>query len=55
MTGLSGCAGPHYLTSRPLDLSGDKGARGEHYRNVILVSIDGLRPDAIEKFAAPTL
>jgi predicted AlkP superfamily pyrophosphatase or phosphodiesterase len=53
--GLSGCAGPHYLTSRPLDLSGVKAPTASVTRNVILVSIDGLRPDAIEKFAAPTL
>lgn len=55
LAGLSGCAGPHYLTSRPLDLSGVKAPTASITRNVILVSIDGLRPDAIEKFAAPTL
>ena len=55
LTGLSGCAGPHYLTSRPLDLSAVKAPTAGLTRNVILVSIDGLRPDAIEKFAAPTL
>jgi arylsulfatase A-like enzyme len=55
LTGLSGCAGPHYLMSRPLDLSGVTAPTASITRNVILVSIDGLRPDAIEKFAAPTL
>jgi predicted AlkP superfamily pyrophosphatase or phosphodiesterase len=54
-TGLSGCAGPHYLTSRPLDLTAVKAPTASITRNVILVSIDGLRPDAIDKFAAPTL
>jgi predicted AlkP superfamily pyrophosphatase or phosphodiesterase len=53
--GLSGCAGPHYLTSRPLDLSGVKAPTVSITRNVILVSIDGLRPDAIKKFEAPTM
>ena len=55
LTGLSGCAGPHYLTSRPLDLSTVKAPTASITRNVILVSIDGLRPDAIKKFEAPTL
>ncbi len=55
LTGLSGCAGPHYLTSRPLDLSAIKAPTASITRNVILVSIDGLRPDAIKKFEAPTL
>ena len=53
--GVSGCAGPHYLTSRPLDLSGIKVPSASVTRNVILVSIDGLRPDAIAAFSAPTL
>jgi predicted AlkP superfamily pyrophosphatase or phosphodiesterase len=55
LTGLSGCAGPHYLTSRPLDLSAIKAPTASITRNVILVSIDGLRPDAIQKFEASTL
>src|SRR6185503_16207835 len=55
LTGLSGCAGPHYLTSRPLDLSAIKAPTASITRNVILVSIDGLRPDAIKKFEATTL
>lgn len=54
LTGLSGCAGPHYLLSRPLDL-GTMTAPAGVTKNVILVSIDGLRPDAIDRFAAPTL
>jgi predicted AlkP superfamily pyrophosphatase or phosphodiesterase len=55
LTGLSGCAGPHYLTSRPLDIAALKAPIASITRNVILVSIDGLRPDAIKKFEAPTL
>src|SRR5919106_2519604 len=55
LTGLSGCAGPHYLTSRPLDLSAVKAPTARVTRNVILVSIDGLRPDAIKKFDAKTI
>jgi arylsulfatase A-like enzyme len=55
LTGLSGCAGPHYLISRPLDVRAVKAPTVGLTRNVILVSIDGLRPDAIDKFAAPTL
>jgi predicted AlkP superfamily pyrophosphatase or phosphodiesterase len=55
LTGLSGCAGPHYLMSRPLDVSTIKAPTASITRNVILVSIDGLRPDAIDKFAPPTL
>lgn len=55
LTGLSGCAGPHYLTSRPLDIAALKAPTASITRNVILVSIDGLRPDAIKKFEAATL
>jgi predicted AlkP superfamily pyrophosphatase or phosphodiesterase len=55
LTGLSGCAGPHYLMSRPLDVSTIKAPTASITRNVILVSIDGLRPDAIDTFGASTL
>src|SRR5687768_15798215 len=55
LTGLSGCAGPHYLISRPLEIGVVKAPTASITRNVILVSIDGLRPDAIGTFAAPTL
>jgi predicted AlkP superfamily pyrophosphatase or phosphodiesterase len=55
LTGLSGCAGPHYLISRPLDVGAAKAPTASITRNVVLVSIDGLRPDAIDTFAAPTL
>ena len=55
LTGLSGCAGPHYLVSRPLEVGTATAPTTSITRNVILVSIDGLRPDAIATFAAPTL
>lgn len=48
-----GCAGPRYLTSRPLQ-SPDPPPTSIS-RHVVVVSIDGLRPDAIAKFATPTL
>ena len=54
LTGLSGCAGPHYLTSRPLEIGPGTAPTTSVTRNVILVSIDGLRPDAIDRFNAPT-
>jgi arylsulfatase A-like enzyme len=54
-TGLSGCAGPHYVLSRPLDLANLTAPVASVTRNVVLVSIDGLRPDAIDRFTAPTL
>jgi arylsulfatase A-like enzyme len=55
LLGLSGCAGPHYLVSRPLELTAVRAPGAAITKNVILVSIDGLRPDAIERFTAPTL
>jgi len=55
LTGLSGCAGPHYLISHPLDIGTVTAPTASITRNVILVSIDGLRPDAIDMFKAPTL
>jgi arylsulfatase A-like enzyme len=48
------CA-PHYLTSAPFDPAKLIAPGPSLTRNVVLVSIDGLRPDAIEKFSAPTL
>ncbi len=55
LTGLSGCAGPHYMSSRPLDLPASAAPRLSVTKNVVLVSIDGLRPDAIDRFGATTL
>ena len=55
LASLSGCTGPHYLRSRPLDTTATLAPTVGVTRNVVLVSIDGLRPDAIERFHAPTL
>jgi len=55
LTGLSGCAGPQYLRSLPLNLPAAVAPLVSVTKNVVLVSIDGLRPDAIARFAAPTL
>ena len=46
---------PHYVLSRPLDIAGVIAPAPSLTKNVLLVSIDGLRPDAISKFGAPTL
>lgn len=48
------CA-PHYMTSGPLDPARLLQPGPALTKNVLLVSIDGLRPDAIERFGAPTL
>jgi arylsulfatase A-like enzyme len=48
------CA-PHYVRSAPLDTARLLAPGPALTRNVVLVSIDGLRPDAIDRFAAPTL
>lgn len=54
IAGVAACS-PHYVTSRPIDLKTVIAPAAGLTRNVLLVSIDGLRPDAIERFAAPTL
>jgi predicted AlkP superfamily pyrophosphatase or phosphodiesterase len=51
---LAACS-PHYIVSRPIDRAHIIAPGAAVTNNVILVSIDGLRPDAIEKFAPPTL
>jgi arylsulfatase A-like enzyme len=48
------CA-PHYMTSAPIDPARLIKPGPALTPNVVLVSIDGLRPDAIEQFGAPTL
>jgi predicted AlkP superfamily pyrophosphatase or phosphodiesterase len=50
----SGCGRPHYVVSSPADLAGHHLPSGVT-RVVVLVSIDGLRPDAIAAFEVPTL
>jgi len=49
----SGC-GPRYVRSQVFDTE-QKVPSASLTRNVVLVSIDGLRPDAIARFRAPTL
>jgi predicted AlkP superfamily pyrophosphatase or phosphodiesterase len=51
---FSGCGG-HYVRSTPLTLDTTAQPSDSVSRNVILVSVDGLRPDAIAAFEAPTL
>jgi predicted AlkP superfamily pyrophosphatase or phosphodiesterase len=48
-----GC-GPRFMRSQDMDPE-RKVPAASLTRNVVLVSIDGLRPDAIARFAAPTL
>jgi predicted AlkP superfamily pyrophosphatase or phosphodiesterase len=48
------CA-PRYVMSRPDDVPRGLTPAASLTRNVVLVSIDGLRPDAIATFGAPTL
>jgi predicted AlkP superfamily pyrophosphatase or phosphodiesterase len=51
---MAACS-PHYVMSRPVDLASIKAPVASLTKNVLLVSIDGLRPDAIDHFKAPTL
>jgi arylsulfatase A-like enzyme len=51
---VSACS-PHYVMSRPLEIAKIIAPAPSLTKNVLLVSIDGLRPDAIERFGAPTL
>ena len=55
MVSLQGCIGPRYVVSGPLDSTATLSPAVGITRNVVLVSIDGLRPDAIARFNAPTL
>jgi predicted AlkP superfamily pyrophosphatase or phosphodiesterase len=50
----SGCAG-RYVRSTPLPGAAAHQPAASVTRNVVVVSIDGLRPDAIEKFGATNL
>lgn len=47
--------GPHYVIARPGDPLRQAMPAAGLTRNVVLVSIDGLRPDAIGEYATPTL
>jgi predicted AlkP superfamily pyrophosphatase or phosphodiesterase len=52
---LAAACAPHYVKSMPIDPARLLQPGPALTRNVLLVSIDGLRPDAIARFAAPTL
>ena len=52
---LAAACAPHYVSSAPIDVAKLMKPGPALTQNVVLVSIDGLRPDAIERFAAPTL
>jgi predicted AlkP superfamily pyrophosphatase or phosphodiesterase len=51
---LAVACSPRYMRSEAMD-PGQKAPSVSLTRNVVLVSIDGLRPDAIARFTAPTL
>jgi predicted AlkP superfamily pyrophosphatase or phosphodiesterase len=55
VAGGVGCFSPHYLRSTPFPADAIKPPAASITRNVVLVSIDGLRPDAIDRFGATTL
>src|SRR5687768_6867825 len=51
----AGCGKAHYVISPPQELRAQDWPIGRVTPHVVLVSIDGLRPDAIETFRTPTL
>ena len=53
--GVALACAPHYVRSSPLDVARLMAPGPALTRNVVLVSIDGLRPDAIDRFGALTL
>ena len=56
LTALAACAcGPRYVRSEPLGPSALAQPRTSLSRNVVVISVDGLRPDAIDSYGAPTL
>lgn len=50
----AGCA-PRYLKAPPVDMTGRSLPASALTHHVLVISIDGLRPDAIAAFPAPTL
>ena len=52
--GAFGC-GAHYIRSEPIAEALRAWPPQSISRNVVVVSVDGLRPDAIDKYRAPTL
>lgn len=51
----AGACGPRYVRSEPLGASAPSLPRASLSRNVVVISVDGLRPDAIGEYGAPTL
>lgn len=49
------CGKPRYVIAQPHDLSNVVLPEKSVTRHVVLISIDGLRPDAIDRFTTPTL
>jgi predicted AlkP superfamily pyrophosphatase or phosphodiesterase len=52
---MAACGAPRYIRSAPIDPVRAEVVRGGTTRHVVLVSIDGLRPDAIAAFDASTM
>jgi hypothetical protein len=52
---VGACARPHYVVAPTQDSPTQSMPASSPSRHVVLVSIDGLRPDAIATYAAPTL
>ena len=55
LVAVQACARPHYLVSAPITIGPTLAPSVGITKHVVLVSIDGLRPDAIARFQAPTL
>ncbi len=51
----AGCSTPHYVVAEPRVVSASEWPAARLTPHVVVVSVDGLRPDAIEAFEAPTL
>src|SRR5688500_17801956 len=51
----AGACGPRYVRSAPLGSSGPSQPLASLSRNVVVISVDGLRPDAIGEYGAATL
>ena len=52
---VNAACGARYIRSEPIDVALRAWPPDSISRNVVVVSVDGLRPDAIEMYGAPTL